>query len=644
MLLLIVALGITHSKSSAPAPGAMVRVEIRTVPAGAVIRVNERIRGTSNFQLEERPGTYFIEAALDGYEPATKAVTLSLRDTAPIELTLQPLAQTVRLISDIANVKVLLDNQPTSGLQDGQLTLAPVSPGSHSLKVAGRSSEAAVTFTLEPGAAPAVAGPPSVKNVAALVVASFGNRARVYTNLLVAKAELDGQPAGEVGPEGLALNNLAPGLHELSLGDSQTQLKKVIEISAAPAVTVFFQSDQNAGTLVIVAGEENAEVYVDGNKYQRLTPRHGQLRIPAEPGEHHVRVSKPGFEDAPEQLVQLAKGQEKKAVFKLVPVPAAARLTFAGAVPGAQVYIDQNLAGAIAQDGGFQAVNVSPGDHAIELRKDRLHSKSVHRSFAAGQTVHLAVNEIALTSGIGTLRLTVSPATAQLIATRAGGQPQAIAGNTAELEDGPYTLAASAPGYQDRTEHVQVLAGQTVSVNLVLAREVRPVVPLGMDHWEDPKAWTTDGSWHVRRGGGFVLYQPAPGAGAYTFTLMLASGGSLLHGKNLEWFVHYTDEKNYVLFRLDHDNYRRIQCVNGKRSELAKKPHGLDLREYLMVSLQIEVAPGSLVQKIRQHDQWVVLDTWTEPGLNFAAGRFGLLISGKDEVRLSDFAFYPRQQ
>ena len=629
-----------------PAPAVpTISVEIRTTPSGAVVRVNGKIRGTSNFRLEEAPGVYQVEATLDGYLPASASVTLAKGAASPIELTLQLMSQTLRLFSDLTDGKVFLDNQPPRDLQDGQLTLDSVAPGKHTVKVASRSGEASFAFELIPGGVPVVSGAPVAKNLAALVVSSFGNRARIYGSLASAKVEVDNQPAGDLRPEGLELNSLAPGPHDLAVTDGKEQLKKVIEVNPAPVLTAFLQSDQNVGVLVVLAGEDGADVFLNGVKYRRQTSRGGQLRIPHEPKEYRVRVAKNGFQELPEQTVLLAKGEEKKVVFKMTALPTTAHLALQGATPGAQVFIDQNPAGAVQPDGSFQMQTVSPGEHVIELRKDAARSRPVRKSFVAGQTVRLAEGEAALRTATGTLRLNILPPGAQVTVARSGGGQQPASGNSMELEEGSYTVTARAQGYLERTERVQVVAGQTASVNLTLAREQqrRPtIVTRGMEGW-DASAWTAEGQWYVRRGGGPVFYKPTGSAGTYSFHLMLAAGGGVFRGKSLEWALDVKDDRNYILFRLDKNDFRRIQRLNGKNTDMVKKPHGLNMGDALAATLQVEVTPGGIVSKARSGDQWVILDSWAAPDRNFTQGRFGIFVSGKDEVRMSSFSFTPRE-
>lgn len=627
-----------------PPPPAAVAVEVRTSPPGATIRINNQARGVSNLTLQLPPGAYQLEAVLDGYQPVASSLDVRPGPRAPMELTLLPVPQIVRLISNLEAGQVWIDDQPARELQEGQIILDNLAPGRHTLKVSDRYSEASFAFEILPGAAPVIGTPITAKNVVALLLSNAAGRARLHSNLSAAKLVVDGQPAGEVGPAGLELSSLPPGTHELVLGEGASHRKFIADISPAPALTAFLQSDRNVGTLLLVAGEDNVTVFLNGQKYSRLT-RRGQLRITREPREYRVRVAKEGFQEAPEQVVQIRKGEESRLEFKLRPLPAVAALSIRGATPGAQVLLDQNPIGTVETDGSFSFSNVSPGEHTIELRKDKFKPRQVRRAFAAGQTVQLAESEVALRGTVGTLRVTFSPAGARVILTRAGeAQPRVLGGASLELEEGSYTLVAQAPGYQDHTEQVKIVAGQTASLTVNLSREpqrVAPVAVRGMEGFEEPKAWTQEGNWYLRRGGGFVLYRAAPAGGTFAFNVMLAAGGGILRGKRLEWVVGFRDEKNYLLFQLDRDSFRRIQVVNGRRTE-SRKPHGLPMKDYLVATLRIDVTATEVIHRVRKGEQWAVLDSFTVPGQSPAAGQFGLLIQGKDEVRLSDFSFYPK--
>ena len=60
-------------------------------------------------------------------------------------------------------------------------------------------------------------------------------------------------------------------------------------------------------------------------------------------------------------------------------------------------------------------------------------------------------------------------------------------------------------------------------------------------------------------------------------------------------------------------------------------------------TIQIEVTPEHVVHKIKDTgDQWMMLDSFAEPGRNFTEGKFGFLIQGNDEIGISDFSFVPK--
>ena len=190
---------------------------------------------------------------------------------------------------------------------------------------------------------------------------------------------------------------------------------------------------------------------------------------------------------------------------------------------------------------------------------------------------------------------------------------------------------------------VRPVAGQTVSLNLTLSREQQrapPVVTGGMEGFEDPKAWIQEGNWYVRRGGEFVLYRATPGGGVFAFNGMLAAG-RICCSRRLGWVVGFRDHRNYLLFQLDRVSFRRFQVVNGRWTRF-EKPHGLPVKDYIMATLRIDVTPTEVIHKVRKGEEWAALDSYTVPGQSPTVGKFGLLIQGKDELRLSDFSFHPK--
>ncbi|HYM12455.1 MAG TPA: protein kinase [Bryobacterales bacterium] len=629
-----VVVGLRIKRGAAPAG---IAVEVRTTPPGATIRVNNEARGTSNLKITLAPGAYQLEAQLDGYQPAVSSINPAPDSPVSLDLTLQPLPQSVRVLTDLEAGKVSLDGQASGEVEDGQFTLENVSPGKHTLQVTAGREQASIPFEVTPGTAPVITGAVEAKELIAVLVSNLGGKAKVQSSVTPVKLSLDRQAAGEVGPQGLDLNNVAPGNHELQLGEGKDERKMIIGIGPAPALTAFLKTDRDVGTLVVDAGESGARVFLNGKEQRRQT-RNGQLRIPNLPAKQYlVKVIKDGFQSGPEQQVEIRKGDESKVEFKLRPVPTVASLSIHGAPAGAQVLLEGKPVGTVLPDGTFSQPNLSPGDHTIELRKDQYRPKRLQRRFAAGETVVVSGSDVAMERAVGTVRLNLSPAESRVTLARGSEAPRAITDTTLTLFEGSYTLTARSPGYADRTVTVQIAAGDNKAVDLALSKQkAAPAVTAkgGMGDWENAGSWARDGNWFVRRGGNFELYKITPVSGSFIFT------AALRHGRRLQWVVNYTDDKNYALFQMDKKFFYRIAVVNGKHTELVKSPHGMNKQDYF--TMDVSIAAGAVITRLHDGEKWITQDEWKEPGRDFTAGKFGLLIPGSDQVALSNFSFNPK--
>jgi hypothetical protein len=127
---------------------------------------------------------------------------------------------------------------------------------------------------------------------------------RVYSNDSAVKVSLDGQAPLDVPQDGLDLPSISAGAHELAVTRGSDQYKLDIDAGTAPTLSAFLESGRNLGTLVVVAGQDQARVFLNG-KLQRQITKAGQLRIPnLEPRDYVVRVSKSGFQELPEQKAE----------------------------------------------------------------------------------------------------------------------------------------------------------------------------------------------------------------------------------------------------------------------------------------------------------------------------------------------------
>lgn len=613
---------------------ALIPIEIRTTPPGAGIRVDGELRGVSDLKLSLAPGTYQIEAQLEGYQSGYASLQLSSAPAPPLHLVLEPLAASLRVVSDLDQGKVVLDAEAPRDLQEGQFTLDGVAAGKHTLKVSGRDGEATITFETAPAALP-IAAEPVTRNLAVVVVAGLGSRARLYASFGPAAVELDGQPAGQLEPGGLELSGLSPGTHEIVLDSQRGRRKMIIDTTPAPVLTAYLQSDRDVGTLVVLTGEDGVRVFLNGREQRRTTTR-GQLRISNLPvREYAVQVAKDGFEEVPAQKVTVRKNEETKLEFRLRPVARASTLAIRGAPPGAQVLLDGREVGTVQDDGSFTHAGILPGEHQIELRRPRFAPRVIRRDFSAGQTVQLSAGEVSLERLPGRLQVQVTPGEASLAIGKPGEALRPISGAGVELPEGSYIVVARAPDYAEASQTVQITAGETQTVKFELTRlkpaaaapAARPVL------WGS--GWTEEGGWLFRRGGNYVLAPIAPVKGRLAFSAVLRKG------RRLRWVVGYSDERNHDLFEMDKRWLYHTVVRNGRKSERPKVAH--ELGEWQHCTLQIEVSEGAIVHRVRKGEQWVtVSQTAGEPGRDYTQGRFGFYIPGDDQIGISNFTFTAR--
>ena len=304
-----------------------------------------------------------------------------------------------------------------------------------------------------------------------------------------------------------------------------------------------------------------------------------------------------------------------------------ASLSIQDGVPGAEVFIDQASVGTVQSDGSFHFTTLSPGDHQIELRKDGFKPTRLQKHFEGGSNVALSGGDTALQPVVGEIKITFQPPDATVTLARPGEQPIKVTSGNAtescrpELTFSPLTLPRALP----RTSMVQVAAGESRSLDLTLT-------PGGMGDWELPAAWRYEGDWYIRKGGNFILYKTVPTSGTFTFN------AALRKGKRLQWVLNYLDDKNYELFQMDENYFYRSQVRAGQETEAVKVPFKSEKKQ--VHTFQIRISPTQVVHEILEKGKWIVVDSWSQPGVNLAAGKFGFYIPSNDEMSLANFSHY----
>ncbi len=412
---------------------------------------------------------------------------------------------------------------------------------------------------------------------------------------------------------------------------TSTSISSDLPLSSEPETTKVVpdnapaEPSHNAGKLLIVTGQDNATVSLNG-KPQRQITKGGQLLLQnLEPKDYVVKVSKSGFQDPPQQTIHIGKSEEARLVFNLEPQPHLSSLTIQGGAPGTAVFIDQTPVGSIQADGALSVSTVNPGDHVVELRKDRFKVRQIKKHFVAGGATSLGAADVALEAAPAELKITFAPADANVAVVKGEVLKIVSSGVPLNLAPGTYTLTARTADRFTRSATLEIVAGQPRNLDLSLA-------PNGMSKWQDPGGWKHEGDSFVRKGGDFVLYGVVPASGTFVFSAMPAKGHLL------QWVLNYTDPKNYVLFQMDDSYFYRTVIRNGQKVgdiRVSDKGDRKSLR-----TLHILVSSTEIVHQVKHGDSWTIVDRWTQPGVNLGQGKFGFYIPGSDQVELSGFAHY----
>ena len=617
-----------HKPAISPVHGKF-HVRVTASPAGAEIQVNGEPCGASACAVELAAGSYLAEARLAGYQLATATFKAGpdTGSSSPIALRLQPLAPHLAISTDLAAGAIQVDGAVAGQIQGGAAEIASLAAGKHEISLEDGNSTASFTLEIAPGHMPNLAGRIRATNLRGFVVLAAGSQAQLYGSMSGFRVTLDGKLVGNLAAPGLEFQDLAAGSHELVLdGPTGQHDKMVFETQPGGAVYASLLTGANMGVLNIIAGENQADVFINGVKYPRGT-KQGRLLIYLPPKKYTVRVQKDGFTPV-EQPVVLQAFQETKAEFKLAAVKAALHIHHAP--PASEVLIDGNRAGTARADGEFSATNLPAGKHSVQVRHDQFKPLQIDQMFAPGKTVEM---EGALESLMGTLRIEVNPAEARVRIRRDGeAKDREIAAGSASVPEGNYTVTGSAPRYQDGTATVRVAANHTVTVTMAL-KPVAAHVPQAhpaftLDDWQKTPGWTPDNGLLTRRGGGIV---PAPvdfSRAHIRFTILP------IKGKRTAWVLAFRDPKNYCLFQMDNKNFFRTVVAGGSSSNQVKIPHGLDRKSYIGVN--IDITPTTIVHSILRAGEWVLIDQWDFPE-GTMHGQFGFSVPGKDEIGLRDF-------
>jgi hypothetical protein len=211
----------TVQKTAVPA---MIPVAVQLSPASAQLFIDGKPMAAGAMRIDLSAGVHKFEARQPGYRAI--AEEHEIQRPLTLALQLQAVPARLRLSTDDRDASIWLDGHERGVAAGGEFTAADIPAGEHTLEVAGQKGSGSFAFQVEPGRAPALSNPPSVKTAGLFVAATFSGTALLRSNISTAKLIIDGQPAGQL-QDGILEVSLPPGEHEIAIQNEPASLMKV---------------------------------------------------------------------------------------------------------------------------------------------------------------------------------------------------------------------------------------------------------------------------------------------------------------------------------------------------------------------------------------------------------------------------------
>jgi serine/threonine-protein kinase len=591
------------ARGSAPAP---------ILPRMRPVLLESNVAGTSFSEdgktlaaaSELSAGNHAVEASHEGYLPDLKVFSIDAAATSPlsVKFELRRALARLRLISPIANGRLVLDELETLNLQAGSVSKEDLPLGPHTVKVYDKRREIfSFAFEARPNQLPVLITPLATQPVAGAVIVSMGGAAKVYTTpgLRAAAGQQPGQALQAVPPLGLDLagspEKPARFLLEGSQGVSQQQSA---DSSAFPVLTVKLAGVSEPALLALTSNVADCGISVDGKPLK--DPLSGTARsIPLDPGVHPIRLSCPGYRDM-EQIATIKDGDAGpyKLDFAMTANPVRrAVFTLAGALPDTAVLQNQVRIGTVGADGTFSK-EIDPGSYTFEWRKPGFEPRKESRVVKAGESLRL---DGTLTPSTGSLVVRVNPDAARIVARHEGdsGSISLLNNTPLALAAGSYRVTAEAAGYREKSEIVQVANGKFQSLAWDLEKNaVAPAaVATALDPvhiFENGDSWqpSREGSgWWVHSGSGYSSLRSS--TGTFSFDFLKKKGGA--RNKKINILADCGDHDNCIVYALDGHNLTSKVIAGGQTVQDEKKAHGMDSSS--SYHLLFEMSPDAIVVK-----------------------------------------------
>jgi eukaryotic-like serine/threonine-protein kinase len=218
-----------------------------------------------------------------------------------------------------------------------------------------------------------------------------------------AQVSIDDKDSGKTGADGTVQVRATPGQHRVQVtadGYRAYSDNSTLKLSERKSVTARLEPNPLAptpppapgvkvGTLVVQSNLAGADVFIDG-QLKGVTGPDNKFRLELDPRTYKLQVKKSGYQDSPQQRIEIVVNQEKPVTLNLVTssegatpaLPADAYLIIQSS-PGAEVRVDGRTLGKVSRRGGL-SVKVNPGTRHVQVNLDGYDSWSGSATLVAG--------------------------------------------------------------------------------------------------------------------------------------------------------------------------------------------------------------------------------------------------------------------
>lgn len=585
-------------------------VELVTNPENVQVSFQGKDLGTTPLAVPMPVGVQELQFSRPGYQPQTVKVNVGA-GMQPVTVSMLPLAPFLRVV--LGQGKVTVDGTEIP-LRDSSAVQA-ITPGEHQLEVSdGANGHVSLRFRLDDAGLPTVLPGLRVSGVLATVAAAFHDQARVYWPR---RAGFDAQLQAVDPAAGLLLTNLAPGTLDLLVSESTQPRRVPIDVTPSKTLQVIV-TDINTGTLMLAANQEGATVLIDGRAMRRPITQ-GAWTGELTPGPHKVKVTKDGFQDEPEQTVDIQKGAVANISFNLKPAVMLATLRITNGTEEADVQVDGARVGATDKQGRFESDQITPGSHRITLSKPLYEPATQAVEFPPRGVVEVKLK----LEPFGTVEVTRVPETLKVLYWAENEtQSHPLTGSTLRLRKGAYLFSAG-----DLRQRVEVKPGQTSAVQLRAPEKPKPektepVAGGGLERFSGVKE--EQGEWMVLKQGAMFNGRPQH------VSFSARRRGGFFKKRKISWYIRYVDARNYSYCEMDD---KEVDCQDVKEgATISRSASKHNLGKFDTVSVDVAFsADGEVRQRLSSPEGGSASVDPVRPELPADAARFGF--RGETQVK-----------